>query len=529
MEYGQLKETWDDMVASRRTFEMDWQDIVGLVRVNTSDVLLTKTPGESRVDEIYDSTALDANMELASGLHSFLTNPAERWFSIGVQGVPTDALDDDALDWLEQVSDFIFAHYHSPNSGFNTALHECYLDVGAFGTCCPYQSWNANKRSLSFRSFPMADIYFRENGEGKIDSVGRRIFWTGRQLEQEFESLPSGVSRHVKAAPNQPVEVVHLTLPLTDFNKGFGVGSYWLCPRTKELIAEGGFDRLPYHPARWLKLANEVYGRGPASTCLPDIRMVNVMEKILIKAGSKAVDPPLVIPDEGYVLPIATEPSSINWKEADSPMIETLVHKGNLPWGLEHANQKRETIRKCFHSDWLRLEKANKEMTAFEVSDRRNEKLSLLAPMLGRVQSEMLGTMVGRSYRLLDRHNQLPPAPASLHGVKLEVVYTSPAARAQTAAKATQMSKFIQDLIPIVQIKQDVIDVIDMDLYAQKLAEYGGSPRSVIRSPEEIAAIRQQRQEQEQLAQMAQTLEPASKAVKNIADAQESVPPAFTL
>ena len=60
--------------------------------------------------------------------------------------------------------------------------------------------------------------------------------------------------------------------------------SIWVLLKDKEIITEGGFDSFPYHTARWTKLAGETYGRSPAMTCLPDIRMVNMMSKTIIKA-----------------------------------------------------------------------------------------------------------------------------------------------------------------------------------------------------------------------------------------------------
>lgn len=530
-----LLDSWSDMKRKRYNFERDWQDIVDYVRPNTTDPVSKQYLGEERTREIYDSTALESNLQLASGLHSYLTNPAERWFSIGVRGVPNEQLDHNALAWLEVVSDIIFSQYQLPESGFNVAMHESYLDIGAFGTCCPYQWWNSAEGHLAFRSFPIADVWFRENSGGQVDTVARKVMWSGRQLMQEFGQLPPKIMHIAEKKPNDKTEAVHLVTPRSDREinkfgpKSMAFGSYWISTETNELLNESGFNDLPYHPARWLKLPDEVYGRGPAHNCLPDIRMLQAMEKILIKAGSKAVDPPLILPDEGYITPIETESGALIWKEPDAEKVEALRHEGNLPWGLEHAEQKRDHIRICFHADWLRLEKANKEMTAFEVSDRRNEKLGLLAPMLGRIQSEKLGTMLGRSFRLLDERNYLPPAPPSLQGRQLEVTYISPAARAQTSAKAAEMGRFTQEIIPLAQLDPTVLDAVNLDMYAIKLAEYRGSPRGIMRSPEEIAAIRQQRQEQQQAAAMLQAAEPASKAIKNIADANESGGAPFTV
>jgi hypothetical protein len=515
------------LIDARRPYEANWQDIRELVRPGSSDFGVKTAPGQARTDNIYDGTAPGANDELASGLHSYLTNPVERWFSLGVAGWGEDDYDEDALAWLEYVSDLIYGQYNSEESGFNTAMHEIYLDIGAFGTGNVYQEYSGSKQNLTFKSIALGDSYLGEDKDGKIDTVCRQQEHTVRQLRQEYGELPENLSKKVKTESDKFV-VAHTVFPRTDRdvtkldarNKRFA--SIHMCVETREILKISGYDMQPFHTCRWSKLSNEVYGRGPAIGCLPDIRMLNVMERTLIKAGQKRADPPLLVPDEGYMLPIETAPGSLNFREPNAPDIIALEHRGDLQWGLEQAEQKREYIKKCFHADWLRMEKENKEMTAFEVDDRRKEKLSLLAPKLGRVQSEMLSPMVGRSYALLHGRGSFPPAPLSIQRKKLVVVYVSPAARAQYAGKAREMSAYVQEVLPFVQVYPAILDNIDLDKFAKKLAQYRGTPRTVFRDEQSVAAMRQQRAEQEQQQQMIAQAESASKSIANIAKAQST-------
>ncbi len=244
------------------------------------------------------------------------------------------------------------------------------------------------------------------------------------------------------------------------------------------------------------------------------------MEKILIKAGQKSIDPPLMVPDSGFMLPIKTAPASINFMEpGNEAKIEALPFTGDIKVGIELSDRKREMIKRAFFNDWLRMEKADKEMTAYETQDRREEKLRLLAPVLGRLQQEMLHPMLARSYELLHEAGKIPLAPRILQKRALVPVYVSPASRAQTGSRATDMGRFVQELMPLAQIDPGVMDAIDLDKYASELALARGTPRNILRTPKEIQAIRAQKQQAQQMQQMAQTAEPASKAVKNLADA----------
>lgn len=514
------------MKAQRSPFNTDWNDIRDFVRPIT--VSFNPATGQYisvRTELMFDGTAPEALEELGSALHSFITNPADRWFELQVEGVAQTDLDSDALEWLDRVSDIIYAYYSREDSCFNLALHECYLDIASFGTTCLYQSWDAETQGLLFMAKPLQQCYFLENSKGRVDTVHIVYNWNIRQIKQEFgEVLPPELMKVDK--DDKVFEIVHCIYPRADRNSysampsNMLLASCWICCETKELISESGFEALPYHVARWTKLSGEVYGRSPAKKCLPDIKMLNAMEKTILKAGQKITDPPLVLTHEAFMLPIRTSPGGLIFRENEENKVEPLITGANLPWAEDKAQQKRDFINKCFHIDWIRREKKRAEQTAFEVQDERDEMLRQLAPMLGRLVTELHGPMIARSYDLLNRHGKIPPAPSSLQGGTLRVGYLSPAARAQIGTRANQIGRFLQDLIPLSQANPDIMDVIDMDSAAQEYALARGVPRRILRSADEIAGIREQKKKVQAMQQLSQIAEPASKAIKNIADAQ---------
>lgn len=515
----------DDMVSNRGNFDRTFQDIRELVRPNTSDFNGGANPGQVRTSNAYDSTAITACNELGSGLTSYLVNSTDRWFGLIVNGLAPEDYDEEGLAWLEIVSDIIYDVYARSSSGFNTCMHESMLDIAAFGTSVPYQEYNSQADSICFKAMAMAACYFAEDSTGKVDSVAVKRQWKVRQLRQEFGTLPEKLN---EKSENDDMTVWHLCCPRTDrdvmsyhkLNKP--IASYWMCDETKELISESGYDSLPYHPGRWMKLADEVYGTGPAKDCLPDIKLLNKMEQTLVKVGQKMADPALQVPDEGFMLPLSTAPGSLIMKEANAPLIEPLLIQANIPWSLELADRKRDQIRKAFYAEWLRMEKENKEMTAYEVADRRNEKLQLISPMCGRIQEEQLDKTIRRTFMLLKMRNKIPPAPQSLvRGKKLMVTYISPAARAQLAIKANEIGRYLSEVTPLIQVYPGIIDKIDFDKLAAKLAEYRSMTRSILRSDAEVAKVRKGREEQQQMQQMADVAEPLTKSLKNVADAQE--------
>lgn len=244
---------------------------------------------------------------------------------------------------------------------------------------------------------------------------------------------------------------------------------------------------------------------------------------VLIKAGQKAVDPPLFLPDDSFMSPIRIEPGSINFMQMGEPgkQIYSPPFAGNIAIGLDQTNQKREFILRCFYADWFRLGKDRVEMTALEVTERRQEQLRLLSPMLGRIERELLTPMIQRTYALLANAGQIPDAPASLDR-PLRINYRSPASRAQREGRMIDSMRFLQNILPLSQARPAVLDVIDEDQFVREQADGIGVSSRIIRPSEEVEAMRQQRAQVEAMAQAAQIAEPASKAMKNIADANEA-------
>lgn len=516
--------------STRFNFESQWQDIRELVRPNTADFNRNTTTGDRRTEHIFDGTAPWANEQFSAGLDSFLTPPTERWFNVALAD-QREELSDEALTWLELVSDRIFREYARPQVNLNPNLHEIYQDLGAFGTGVLYQDWDQEGRHVHFRAFPLADCYVKENSNGLVDTMYRMTTYTVRQILEKFSRDDDHIPDKLRNEkdPDKMFHVIHVVKPRTD-KKNYGLGkmnkrfsSCWVVQELKECLREGGYDEFPYHVPRWTKLAGEIYGRSPAMTCLPDIKMVNTMSKVIIKAGQKIVDPPLIVPDDGFMLPIKTSPGSLIFKTAgQEDTIQPLVTNARVDIGLDMMDQRRDHIAKSFYVDWIIRQKKKERQTATEVVDDRNEMLRQMSPMLGRTQVELLSPMIIRTYNLLNATGQIPPAPVSLQRRTLDLFYVSPAAKAQYGSKATGIQMFIQDLATIAPISQEVIDAVDTDVVAQELAKLRDVTRKVIRSPEAIAALRQQRSQQQQVGQATAVGREVAATAKDLSVAQKN-------
>jgi len=193
----------------------------------------------------------------------------------------------------------------------------------------------------------------------------------------------------------------------------------------------------------------------------------------------------------------------------------------NNPLGLNMEEQRRNAIREAFFVDQL-LMSQGPAMTATEVLQRNEEKMRLLGPVLGRLQSELLRPLISRSFALLLRNGLLPAAPEQLQGQDIDIEYVSPLAKAQKLTDLQSMLRGFEVMMQVAEIAP-VMDYLDSDKLVQYLVEVTGIPARVIRSDEEVARIRDEQAEeaerqeamQNQMmgAQQAQQVAPLIKAV----------------
>lgn len=517
------------MVRERQQNDSLFQELKELVRPDTADFYGGSSRAMDARRKIFDGTASWSSEQLASGLHSYNSSPVDRWFALTVAGIPYDTLEYESRLWLEQTSEILYANYCDPVASLNPALHEAYLDIAVFGTAVVFQWYDVAARRLMFRSFPLADCWIDEASDGTVNRIHRRVKWSVEKIEEEFGELPPKLAK-VKAEDRAKEEysVIHCVYPNNDFNPGYRDAksrrftSLYLCLETEEQLGEqGAYDWMPYHTPRWTKLSGERYGRSPALSVLPEIRMVNAMSKTVIKAAQKMVDPALQVPDDGFLLPLRQDPGGLNFKRPGTEDITTMPTAQRIDIGVDMIEQRRDMIRRGFYVDWLIRPQKKERQTLGEISDDRNQMLSMMGPVVGRLQAELLGPCVRYSYFLLDRHGDLSPPPQEVAQRRMDIAYLSPAARAQSSVRGQGMNMFVDRLVQLQPIMPESLDAIEGPAFLSTLADYMDVPRSVLSSPQSLASKQKARAEQQQM-QMALEAAPAvGSAAKDLATAQE--------
>lgn len=508
-----LDRRFETLQRQRNVFEHHWQDCADYMLPRKADITKNRTEGDKRTELIYDSTAIHSVDLLAASLQGMLTSPSVPWFMLQYRNDEINE-NDEAAEWLEACTKKMYKAFQRSN--FQSEIHELYYDLVVFGTAGIFIE--PEDDGIRFSARHIAELYISENMQGRVDTIYRKFKMTARAMNQRFglTNLPDPVKKALEEDVFHEFTVIHVLYPREEgrgkLNKNKPIASVYYDKDTKTVLSESGFDEMPIAVCRFNKDSVSSYGRSPGMSCLSDVKMLNKMSEVTIRAAQKQIDPPLMVPDDGFMLPVRSTPGSLNfYRSGTRDRLEPLQINANNPLGLAMEDQRRSAIRQAFYVDQLLLNEGP-SMTATEVLQRNEERMRMLGPVLGRLQSELLQPLISRCFSLMLRSNALPVPPESLQGTDIDIEYVSPLAKAQ---KLTDLQSIMRGLEVLMQTAEfaPVTDYIDRDGLVKYLVNATGMPASVINSAEQVAQLRrQQAQAQQQAAQQqlaAQTAENA--------------------
>ena len=470
----------DELKSGRMNFEKLWQEVSELVLPRKADFTLKQTAGVGRGRKLFETTAVNAAELLAAGLHGLMTNPAGKWFSLSVS---EEKFSEEVREWLTKAEQRLADEIIRPSAGFSTNIHEVYLDLAVLGTAGLYVGWDEKNNGLLFQSRFLGELFLQENAAGQIDRIYRVFKMSLEKIIQTWGK--SSVSENMLAAfeaggqEQREYEIIHAIFPNDDFEKENvfkkPIASVYVLKDERMILFSGGFEEMPLFVTRWSKACAEDYGRSPAISVLPDIKMLQEMMKETIIAAQLANRPPLLVRDDDQFSPAATVPGGIIRYTGEAP--KTFVSGANSGVGLEIMNEIRQRIRTAFYNDRLMTEERI-QMTATEVLQRTEEKMRLLGPVFGRLQTELLGPMMTRVFGLLVRHGKMIlPDGLSFEDVKVE--YVSPLSLAQKHLQAGAVMRTLELSSGLLEIQPEAAAVFNVPEAIRKIGEMYGVSRSL--------------------------------------------------
>lgn len=523
---------------SRFNFETQWQEIAERMvpshnkNFNTYNQFLTK--GEKRTEFIFDSTASIALTRFAAILDSLLTPRNQTWHRLMVDE-PALSKSREVRLYFEEVNRLLFKHRYAPSANFASQNQQNYKSLGAYGTGGMFIDELAKGPGLRYKNVHLSQMFFSENHQGMIDDCMRYYPMTARQAQSKWgDQLPEQIKTQLKVNPDMEFYFLHCVKPRKDYDperkdfKGMPFASYYVSVTGNLLLSEGGYNTFPYSISRYEQAENELYGRSPAMEVLPSVKTLNEQKKTMLKQGHRAVDPVLLTHDDGIIDSFSLKPGAMNagGVTADGRPLVHALPVGNLAAGQEVMNDERKVINDAFLINIFQILTESPTMTATEVLERTREKGILLAPTLGRQQSEYLGPMIEREIDILSRQKVLPPMPQELleYAAEYRIEYDSPLSRAQRSEEASGLMRTVESALQVSQVTQNpsILDHFNWDVIIPQMADIQGVPESWLNGADTIAQMRQGRQEQMQAQQEMNAAPGAAAVIKSVAAAKKA-------
>lgn len=522
----------EQLASSRGVWEGHWREVAERVRPNQNFFQQVIRPdGDKRNQKIFEDTAPLALSKFAAAVISMCFPATQRYHMLTTHD-PVLAKNSNVKKYLEQVTDLLFRIRYQPQANYQSQSGEVVLDIGAFGTGILFI--DDAMPGIRYKSLPLSQCYLRENAHGTVDTLHRKYELTAHQVmglaQTNGWKVPDRVSQAYKTDKNAKFWFLHCAQPNLDRKHGragydgMAFSSCYISLEDRSIVSEGGFRVFPFAIPRFETSPNECYGRSPAMKVLPTIKTLNEMAKTLLRAGHMAVMPPVLTTDDGSLEGFQLSPSAINHGYL-GPNGERLAaafeNDAKLPPLEKLMDGARDVINDAFFVTLFRILVEEPTITATEAMLRAQEKGQLLAPTMGRVQSEMLGPQIARELDILAHAGALPPMPQELidAGGEIKIEYQSPLTQAQRAIVGVGILQTLNAAGAVAQFDPSVKMLFKpMDLM-RELAEINGVPERLLNSQEEIQAMQEGAQQAQQVQSLLAAAPIAAGAAKDFAAA----------
>jgi hypothetical protein len=251
-----------------------------------------------------------------------------------------------------------------------------------------------------------------------------------------------------------------------------------------------------------MKVAGEIYGRGPVLTALPDIKTLNKVKELLLKNASLAITGVYTAADDGVLNPAnvkITPGAIIPVARNGGPQgeaLKPLPRAGDFNVSQLVINDLVQSIKRTLLDESLPPDNMSAR-SATEVVERMKELAQNLGSAFGRLINETMIPLVTKILEVMDDDGMID-LPLKVNGLEVKVAPVSPLAMAQNMDEINNIMQFMQIAQGLGPEGQMAIKAgAAIDYIADKL----GVPAAVRASAEERAAMMQN------MAQMAQQVQ----------------------
>lgn len=465
----------EPMLEDIRRYVMPWRPSFG-----------TRERNPEEVNELFDSTALNAHHDFIGDMLSTLTPMYAPW----LMARPAKAFGRADLKQLEpQLEAYTAAVFGEiRRSNFFEAAQECYRDLG-HGTMSILIEDPDKSQPLHCQAVTVTELDIARGPRGTVDGRFRHVACRRGDVETLWPTAkqPEEFARRAREKPDEEVTICE------------GLIRDWSdrSDETWRFVVWVGNDVLLDDPlkgrgcchlivARWSADSSSAWGIGPLYNAIADVKTSNKAREQILRAGEKALDPVVAYDDDGVVnVDQGIEPGT--WvPRSPGSSIDVLESSGRVDVGILIGDDLVSRIREALFQDGPRQVGATPP-TATQWMDEAARKAKRIGAPFGRLVTEWLLAVFQRFAYLLQERGVLPKV--ELNGDAIALDLESPLLMAQRQEAVVRVQRYIESLVPLgPQMMQVVINPLRT---AEVLREGFGVPVSVNNTPQEIQQVMQ--------------------------------------
>lgn len=504
-----------------------------------ANFLVERVDGNEYQRNSYESVPAYNRRTLADAIGALTRPKQQTWMKVRPED---EALHTDrALAWCDWATGQIHKLLYSRKGNFHRSMRMGDNDIVSFGDGVVSISEAADRSGRPmFDWHHLRDCAWTRNREHECDVFHRKWKIEIREFAKKWgaDKLPDGKKKVLETDPFQEIEVRHICMPSGRYDgyktlasKGKPWVSIYICPESRSILREGGYFEFPYIVRPWEMNDYSPYGYSPAAMLgLCDARLLQSQAAVILDAGERVVNPPLVATQEAVLGGVNNYAGSITWLDPEyderlGQALRPLETVGNLNIGLEMKVDTREVLAAVWYINKLNLP-SDKDMTAYEVGERVSEYIRSIGPVIEPFETHnqmVLDNVFQMALRLgkLGAYQDIPP---EIRGADIGFEIEGPVRAAFNRQKTVKVGETLQGAATAAQLfGPSVLDNFDADELARDAAKGVGGEQKWLKPIEVVA---QKRQADAEAAAKQQQMQEAAQAIDMAKHAASAIPAA---
>lgn len=488
--------------------------------------------GEGFADNLMTSYPVMARRELGSAFSGMLRPSNKVWAKPYLEG----ATNSDRR-WLERAGEIQRKAMYDRRSQFVRSTKEGDHDFAAFGQCVISGELNKNRDGLLYRNWHLRDCAWSEGPEGSVDTLFRKWQPTAAIIASLFpKTMHSKVREKASKDPYCEINCMHAVVPADQYQDGKSWRTPWVSIHidvdNQTILEEVGIHQFMYVVPRWQTVSGSQYAFSPATiVAMPDARLIQAMTRVLLEAGEKAVDPPMLAVQEAIRSDINIFSGGVTWIDAayDERLGEVLrpmtIDKSGIPLGMEMRDDTRRMIADAFYLNKLNLPPQG-DMTAFEVSQRIQEYIRQALPLFEPMEHDYNGALCELTFDLLFRNGafgSIRDVPQTLRNREFIFKFESPLQEAIEREKGQRFNEAIGLVSSASQLDPSVASNIDVQSAFRDVLTAIGVPSKWIRDEGQVEMLLAQQEQDRQAQQAMMAAAAGAQAIEAMGKAGQAV------